>query len=101
VHDLFGDGSITTVATPGHSPGHLSVIVRLRDAGVIVLAGDAVYTERHYNREALPGFFHSADDVVESVERLRNIVEANDALLVPGHDPESWPKLLADGGIYT
>ncbi len=41
--DLFGDGSITLLDTPGHSAGHLSVLARLREREALI-AGDAIYT---------------------------------------------------------
>src|SRR3954467_1476080 len=41
--DLFGDGSIRLAFTPGHTPGHQSVICRLAERD-FVIAGDAIYT---------------------------------------------------------
>ena len=43
--DLFGDGSLHIVSTPGHSPGHLSVALQTA-SGPVLLAGDAAYTRR-------------------------------------------------------
>ena len=43
--DLFGDGSVRLVSTPGHSPGHVSVVLRTA-SGPLLLAGDAAYTRR-------------------------------------------------------
>ena len=40
-HDVFGDGSVTIIATPGHTPGHQSLLVRLPKTGAVVLSGDA------------------------------------------------------------
>src|SRR5271165_2546485 len=38
--DVFGDGSVTLVSTPGHTPGHQSLLVHLRKSGFIMLSGD-------------------------------------------------------------
>jgi N-acyl homoserine lactone hydrolase len=43
--DLLGDGSIRLVSTPGHSPGHLSVLLRAA-TGPVLVVGDATYTCR-------------------------------------------------------
>ncbi len=37
-HDVFGDGSVTIVATPGHTPGHQSLLVKLPKTGALVLS---------------------------------------------------------------
>jgi hypothetical protein len=37
---------------------------------------------------------------VASVEKLRRLIEPAGGLLVPGHDPDNWPTLIADGGEY-
>ena len=68
-YDVFGDGTIKTLFTPGHAPGHTSVIVDLPGEGKMMLAADACYTMDHYNEEALPGLIHSAADVAYSTAR--------------------------------
>jgi N-acyl homoserine lactone hydrolase len=42
-YDVFGDGSVTIISTPGHTPGHQSLRVKVPKAGAIVLSGDAVH----------------------------------------------------------
>jgi glyoxylase-like metal-dependent hydrolase (beta-lactamase superfamily II) len=39
-YDVFGDGSVTILATPGHTPGHQSLLVKLPKTGAIVLSGE-------------------------------------------------------------
>jgi N-acyl homoserine lactone hydrolase len=91
-YDLFGDGTIRMFFTPGHAPGHTSVLVGLPQAGPVMLAADAVYTRDHYEDAALPGLIHSAADVAASVRKIRRTVDGLGATLVTGHDPEEWPK---------
>ena len=77
---------VTLLATPGHSPGHLSLLVRLRETGVMVLAGDAISREA----ELTSGVNGGAADLAaarRSAERLRALAERESALLVYGHDP--------------
>ena len=51
-HDVFGDGSVVIIATPGHTPGHQSLLVKLRMTGAVLLSGDAVhFKENRDNRQ--------------------------------------------------
>lgn len=53
--DLYGDGRIRIVFSPGHAVGHLSVIARLDDRTVL-LTGDAADSEQRWGRETLPPY---------------------------------------------
>jgi N-acyl homoserine lactone hydrolase len=84
-HDLFGDGLITCLPTPGHTPGHQSLRVRLASREV-VLCGDCAYFETTLAGGPLPPFGHDLARQAESVEHLRRL-RAEGALVIPGHDP--------------
>jgi glyoxylase-like metal-dependent hydrolase (beta-lactamase superfamily II) len=91
--DLFGDGSIRLAYTPGHSAGHVSVIcaLPLRD---FVVAGDVAYYWRQLQGGPEPYRVHDRHNWRRSVRELMAFREAYPyALIVPGHDPEFWPKL--------
>lgn len=91
-YDLYGDGVIKIIPTPGHSPGHCSFLITLPQDGPIMLTVDASYTTDHWEERALPGFLASAVDSVRSVQKLHHIAERTDALVVTGHDPLKWPS---------
>lgn len=88
--DLYGDGVIKMIPTPGHSPGHCSFMITLEDQGSIILAVDAAYTEDHWQEKALPGFLASTVDSVRSVKKLHEYAQKYDAMVVTGHDPIKW-----------
>jgi N-acyl homoserine lactone hydrolase len=91
--DLFGDGSIRLASTPGHTPGHQSVICRLRDRD-FVIAGDAIYTIGQL--DAAPEPPRPVDHRLwrRSLQELRLFHrQYPQAVIVPGHDPEFWPSL--------
>lgn len=88
--DLFGDGAVRMIFTPGHSPGHQSFLVRLPNTGPVLLTIDAAYTRDHWEERALPGLVCSSVDAVHSVKKLRRIAEDTGALVVTGHDPDGW-----------
>lgn len=91
-YDLFGDGVARTVFTPGHAPGHMSLLVTLPRTGALMLTADACYTRDHYDNTALPGLIHSASDCATSVAKIHREVERSGAQVVTGHDPDEWPK---------
>ncbi|MFT3999901.1 MAG: N-acyl homoserine lactonase family protein [Rhizobium sp.] len=99
-YDLYGDGALRMVFTPGHSVGHQSFLVRLPKSGAILLAADAAYTLDHWNEKALPGFMASAVDTVRSVGKLRMLAGQTDAVVVTGHDPEAWPGFKQAPAYY-
>lgn len=89
-YDLFGDGAIRMIFTPGHSPGHQSFLVTLPNTGPVLLTIDAAYTIDHWNDKALPGLVCSSVDAARSVHKLRKIAEDTGAMVVTGHDPDGW-----------
>ena len=91
--DLFGDGSMRCVYSPGHTLGHLSVVLRLSGREVLV-AGDAIYLRRNLDHMHLP--YRTADEHLfsRSLREMREYVrETPDALVVPSHDWEAWEEL--------
>jgi glyoxylase-like metal-dependent hydrolase (beta-lactamase superfamily II) len=92
-HDLFGDGTVTCLSTPGHSAGHQSLRVVTAE-GPVVIASDACYFTRTLDGGALPSFAHDLEAQKRSLERLRAERSAG-AEVIPGHDPEVWRRLVA------
>ena len=72
-HDLFGDGTVKMIFTPGHSPGHQNFLINLPKSGPVLLTIDAAYTLDHWNEKALPGFLASTIDTVRSVRKLHQV----------------------------
>jgi N-acyl homoserine lactone hydrolase len=83
-HDLFGDGSVVTVPTPGHTCGHQSLRVTTDD-GVTILTADACYFTHTLDDEILPPFGHDLDQQRRSLAVLRAERDRG-ARIVPGHD---------------
>lgn len=83
--DLFGDGSVVAFSTPGHSPGHQSLRVELPDE-VVYLGADVANHQDGLARELGPSFVWSADEAVESMRRVRERAEHEDADVRLAHD---------------
>lgn len=91
--DLLGDGSVVLVPTPGHSAGHLSVLIRLAGRDVLI-AGDAAFTRRALDRGTMPMYLHDEIAFRESLAALRGWVgDRPEALVIPGHDAAEWEQL--------
>jgi glyoxylase-like metal-dependent hydrolase (beta-lactamase superfamily II) len=87
-HDVFGDGTVVCIPTPGHTAGHQSLRVRT-DGGEVVLTGDSCYFLRSLEERALPPFGHDHDEQLRSLDLLASMRAAG-ARLVFGHDPDQW-----------
>ncbi len=89
---------VTALASPGHTPGHQSFAVRLRDGRGFLFAFDAADLQANIDREIGPGgFVHCEPEVpLESLLRLKRIAAAEGLRLLPGHDPEVWPRLTRE-----
>ncbi len=90
-HDLFGDGRVNCLPTPGHTPGHQSVRVSLDDRDV-VLCCDCAYFERTLSGGALPPLSYNPKQHAESIRRLQ-AERAAGAMLIPGHDANTFALL--------
>jgi N-acyl homoserine lactone hydrolase len=84
--DVFGDGSIRLVSTPGHTPGHSSLLVRLPKSGTIILSGDVAHFERNFRHRRVPVFNFDADQTIASMDKIDAIIKAEGAQLWINHD---------------
>jgi N-acyl homoserine lactone hydrolase len=92
--DMLGDGSIRLLSTPGHSRGHLSVLLRLGAGRELLLTGDAAYARRSIAEDLLPVFCEDVHRYRRSLGEIRRYVERNpDVDVICGHDAESWPAV--------
>jgi len=99
--DLFGDGTVTTCFTPGHTPGHQSVLLQLPDTGPLLFAADACYTMENLEANVLPGLAWNFGEVARSVEWMRMWRDTRGARIIPGHDPEVWKTLRLAPEYYA
>jgi N-acyl homoserine lactone hydrolase len=92
--DLLGDGSIRLLSTPGHTPGHLSVLLRLPDDREVLVVGDAAYTLESIETQRPPLVVGDGKRYKASLAALKEFRDANaGATLIPTHDPDAWRAL--------
>jgi glyoxylase-like metal-dependent hydrolase (beta-lactamase superfamily II) len=95
--DLLGDGTIRLLGTPGHTPGHLSVLVDRGADGRVLLAGDAAYVRRNIDEQRLPLIVDDPPAARESLRRLAAFRAGEpDVPVVPSHDPDAWKALAPE-----
>jgi N-acyl homoserine lactone hydrolase len=91
--DVFGDGTVTILRTPGHTPGHQSLLVRLKEMGPVLLSGDAAHFHENYENNGVPGFNYDRAETIASLERLKQIQKNLKATVIIQHDPRDVGKL--------
>jgi N-acyl homoserine lactone hydrolase len=88
--DVFGDGSVTIVSTPGHTPGHQSLLVHLNKTGWVVLSGDAVHFKDNWDNRRVPAGNFDKDKTTASMQHLADLMAEHKAALWINHDkPQS------------
>jgi glyoxylase-like metal-dependent hydrolase (beta-lactamase superfamily II) len=84
--DVFGDGSLVILSTPGHTPGHQSLLVKLPKTGEVLLSGDAVHFKSNWDNRRVPSLNFSKEATVFSMEKIDGILQRDHAQLWINHD---------------
>jgi N-acyl homoserine lactone hydrolase len=90
---------VRALVVPGHARGLQALLVSLPHSGSILIAGDAIDTEEHLERDL---WTHCPDPETAraSAQRLQQIAAQEDALLLYGHDAAQWQTLQLSPGFY-
>jgi N-acyl homoserine lactone hydrolase len=91
--DVFADGSVTIVSTPGHTPGHQSLLVKLPKTGALILTGDLVHFQVSWDKKLVPPFNFNKEQSLASIARVQMLLEQNKAQLWIGHDKDNTAKV--------
>jgi glyoxylase-like metal-dependent hydrolase (beta-lactamase superfamily II) len=84
-HDVFGDGRVTVLMTPGHTPGHSALLVKLA-GGTVMLTGDLWLSHAEALKDDMPDFNTSRAETIASRQRFGRIAWRNDATIVIQHE---------------
>jgi glyoxylase-like metal-dependent hydrolase (beta-lactamase superfamily II) len=99
-YDVFGDGSVTLLATPGHTPGHQSLLLKLPNTGAIVLSGDAVHFKSNWDNRRVPSGNTDKDKTLASMQRIADILAKENAQLWINHDKAQRDTLKMAPAYY-
>ncbi len=92
--DVFGDGSVTMLKTPGHTPGHSALLVKLPNTGPVLISGDLYHTRQNYEGGMVPRINQRADTLA-SMDRFAKIRLKTKARVVIQHAPEDFAAMPA------
>jgi len=98
--DVFGDGSVTLVSTPGHTPGSQSLLVHLRNSGFVILSGDVVHLEQNFEKDIVPSLNTDKAASIASMEKVRQMIATYKAALFINHDKTQTDKLKLLPAFY-
>jgi len=85
-HDVFGDGTVVIKSTPGHTPGHQSLFLKLARTGSVLLSGDLYHYPEEITYKKIPSFDTNKEQTAKSRERIEQFVKQNRAQLWIQHD---------------
>ena len=84
--DVFGDGSVTLISTPGHTPGSQSLLVNLKNSGFIILSGDVVHLQGNFENNIVPALNTDKAASIASMDKVRGMIATYRAKLFINHD---------------
>jgi glyoxylase-like metal-dependent hydrolase (beta-lactamase superfamily II) len=93
--DVFGDGTVVMLDMPGHTPGHHSLLVKLKTKGNVLLSGDLVHLKENYDTSGVPSFNTNRADTLASLDRFKKMATNLKATVIIQHDPRDTNKLPA------
>jgi N-acyl homoserine lactone hydrolase len=99
-YDVFGDGSATIISTPGHTPGHQSLLVKLQKTGARLLTGDAVHFQSNWEGRIVPGFNFDQAKSATSMARMADILAKEHGEIWINHDEPQRESLKLAPAFY-
>jgi len=93
-HDVFGDGRVMMLKTPGHTAGHNALLVRLA-SGPVLLTGDLYHFTEQVSHKGMPAWNHDRADTLASMDRFDKLAKNIGAKVIIQHEPSDIAKLPA------
>ncbi|MCY4263577.1 MAG: N-acyl homoserine lactonase family protein [Gammaproteobacteria bacterium] len=99
-YDVFGDGSVMIISAPGHTPGHQVLKIELEEFGPLVLSGDLYHFEASRRLRRTPVFNTSAEQTLESMDKVEALIEESGATFWIEHNLELAQSLELAPDFY-
>jgi N-acyl homoserine lactone hydrolase len=94
-YDVFGDGSVVIVQAPGHTPGHCVLLVKLAQAGPVLLTGDMWHMAESREQRLVPRFNTDRAQTIASMDKVEALAAKTGARIVRQHVPADFTALPA------
>ncbi len=94
--DIFNDGTLKAISLPGHTSGHMALLVNLPKTGAVILSGDQWHFTENHTNNGVPTFNFDRADTLASSDRLNNLIKNREAKLIIQHeieDNQNLPKI--------
>jgi glyoxylase-like metal-dependent hydrolase (beta-lactamase superfamily II) len=99
-HDVFGDGAVILKSTPGHTPGHQSLLVRLPQTGPLLLSGDLYHYPEQRGLDRFADFEYDEEQSAASRAAVEDLLAETGATLWIGHDIQVIDRLTTSPSYY-
>ncbi len=99
--DIYGDGTLILIPTPGHTLGHQIMLIRLRGEGNFILSGDCVPCRENYLQIKISRNNMDDGQALSSIHKLYQLVSEENAFLIHGHDPLQWKEIRKTPDFYS
>jgi glyoxylase-like metal-dependent hydrolase (beta-lactamase superfamily II) len=97
---LTDAGDVRIVATPGHTNGHVSVVLA-EEEGFVFLAGDTSYSEELMIAGVVDGVAPNPDQARETLDRIRRFTQEERVVYLPAHDIRAVGRLAVRQPVGT
>jgi len=92
-YDVFGDGTVMILRTPGHTPGHQVLKLKLQKSGTVILSGDLYHLRANRTFKRVPVYNVNRADTLASMSRVETIIKNTRGRLIVQHDPHEFQAL--------
>jgi N-acyl homoserine lactone hydrolase len=98
--DVFGDGSVTLISTPGHTPGSQSLLAHLENSGFIILSGDVAHSKENFEKTIVPSLNTDKAQSITSMKKIRQMISTYKAMFFINHDKKQTDQLKLLPAFY-
>jgi N-acyl homoserine lactone hydrolase len=99
-YDVFGDGTVIIKQTPGHTPGHQVLFLKLPKTGPVLIAGDLYHYNEERNTDHVPSFEYNKEQSLASRAKIEEFLKTSGAQLWIEHDFAANAKLKKSPAYY-
>ncbi len=92
-YDVFNDGNVVIYSTPGHTPGHMSLYIKLEESQSILLSGDLYHWNEQREYKRIPKFNTDVQQTLNSMEKFEKLAELLNAKVIIQHEMNDYLEL--------